>query len=61
MSDDTVISVYVHERGKRPRRVGETTLAKVAEPEIEVDGKTYVWVSADLVNRTTTYSDFKAA
>lgn len=51
--------VYIHERGKRPRRL-EMDIPDKFPGTIKVDGCTYYWVSADISQRTLTYSNFKA-
>lgn len=55
----TAYEVYVHERGKRPRKVSVTS-GKIAST-ITVEGRTYYWVGADLSQRTLTYTDTKPA
>lgn len=52
----TVYAVYIHPRGQRPRKVGETTEVK---DTIELEGRTYYWVGADLSAKTLTYADMR--
>jgi hypothetical protein len=52
--------VYIHERGKRPRRVGELDTA-VIPSTFTVDDRTYVWATADLSARTLTFVDVRPA
>lgn len=52
-------SVYVVERGKRPRLVEVPLRAGKVPAEIVVAGKTFYWITADLSARTLTFSDWK--
>lgn len=53
----TDLAVYIHERGKKPKKTDQTVdKSKQMPDEITIDGKTYVWVSADFISKTITYS-----
>ena len=59
-------SVFVHERGKRPRKVADVELelrrsAPVIPQTFDVGGQTFYWTTADLSRRTLTYIDWKPA
>lgn len=48
-------TLYIHVRGKKPQKVG--TCDGTIKDTIELDGKVYYWVTADLDAKTLTYSD----
>lgn len=63
---ETTFAVFVHERGKRPRRVTELEPelrrgAPVIPQTFTVDGQTFFWNCVDLSRRTLTYIDWKPA
>ena len=52
-------TVYIHEHGQRkPRKVGPASDGQIKDT-IEVDGRTFYWVTADLDAKTLTYTDIR--
>ena len=56
--EPVTFTVYVHERGKRPRRVGEVELGRIPTT-YEHAGRTFYWLNADTSERTLTYVDIR--
>ena len=54
-------TVYVHERGKKPRKVGSHPMSQKLPAVIKIDGKSYYLGTADITDRWLSYTDMKVS